>query len=78
MLLGKNNKDLDYKKINQVISLTNKILKILFIVLIVGCIYLSLVLLKETKIMNFLGTALSIVSPLFIGLIIMWLFMKNQ
>ena len=74
MLLGKNNKDLDYKKINQVISLTNKILKILFIVLIVGCIYLSLVLLKETKIMNFLGTALSIVSPLFIGLIIMWLF----
>ncbi len=73
-MFGKSNKDIDYKKVNEVVALTNKILKVLYVMLFIGVLYIGLILLKETKIINFLLTALSIVSPLFIGLIIMWLF----
>lgn len=73
-MFGKNNKDIDYKRLNDVIGLTNKILKILYIMLFIGVLYIGLIFLKETKIIDFVLTALSIVSPLFIGIIIMWLF----
>ena len=73
-MFGKNNKEVDYKKLNEVISFTNKILKMLYVLSIVGIISLSLVLLRETKIMSFILTALSIFSTLFIGIVIMWLF----
>ncbi len=58
----------------EVVTLTSKILKILYFVMIIGIIYISLRILKELGIFTFLLKLLKILSPLFIGFIIAWLF----
>lgn len=68
------NKDLNVEEINAVISLTKRILKLLYIVMIVAIIFLGSILLKEWGILKFIKTLLSVISPLFIGFVIAWLF----
>jgi len=65
---------LDEEKTNEVVTLTSKILKILYFVMIVGFIYLAIRVLKEFGILEFLLKFLKILSPLFIGFIMAWLF----
>ncbi|MEG0826648.1 MAG: AI-2E family transporter [Bacilli bacterium] len=65
---------LDSKKINELVSLSKKFMKIAYILLIIIGIYAVTILLKEWKIVEFFKTILMIISPLFIGLIIAWLF----
>ena len=78
MLLKKKNEkteeQVDKKKVNEVLSLSKKILKILYIFIIIIGIYLLLILAKETKIFYFLKELFKIVSPLFIGIVIAWMF----
>ena len=59
---------------NEVVTLTSKILKILYFVIIMGIIYISMRLLKELGIFDFLLKLIKILSPLFVGFIIAWLF----
>lgn len=73
-LLKKNEQELDIKKINDVVGLSKRILKIAYILLVILAIYVLIILSKELKIMNFILTILKIVSPLFIGIIVTWLF----
>ena len=73
MFLKKQDK-LDYNNLNDVISLSKKILKILFAILILGVILIGISLVKELKILNIIGSILVSITPLFIGLIIAWLF----
>lgn len=75
-MLRKNNKkdSLDIEKINEGVILLNKMLKILFIALIVSAVMLITYIFKEWKIFNFIGVLLNTLSPLFIGIIVAWLF----
>ena len=77
-MLRKNNKDkettLNVEKINEGVVLLNKMLKILFIVLIVGAVMIITYVIKEWKIFAFIKAFLKVLSPLFIGIIIAWLF----
>lgn len=75
-MLGRNNKkdSIDIEKINEGVVLLNKMLKILFFVLIVGAIMIITYVCKAWKIFNFIGVLLKTLAPLFIGIIIAWLF----
>ena len=67
-------KDLDTKKVNDVLGLAKNILKVVYILLLILSVYTVTILIKEWNILNFIGTLLKIASPLFIGLAIAWLF----
>lgn len=66
--------EIDKEKLNDVISLSKKILKILYIVIIIAGIYGLTIINKEWQLSKFVLECISIVAPLFIGLVIAWLF----
>ncbi len=67
------NKDVNYNKLNNLISLASKLLKIVYIMIIVAAIYIFTILVKEWDILNTFKTILGLLTPLFIGLIFAWL-----
>lgn len=77
-------KEVDIKKLNDVISMTRKILSIAYVFIIIAGIYAATLIFKEWKVGVFLINLLKIVSPLFIGIVIAWLlepivkFLKNH
>lgn len=74
MKIFRNNPDIDKQSLNDVIHLLNKILKILFIFLIIAGIYALTLIFKEWNLKHYFLTFLGLLSPLFIGLLIAWLF----
>ena len=72
--MKKNLKEIDNKEINEVVSLTKKILNLLYIVMIVAIILCGTIILKNLNVWNILLTFLKVLSPLFIGFVIAWLF----
>ncbi len=70
----KKKKELDTSSLNEVIYLGKNILKLSFIILMIGIVLISIILLKELGIFKFLTSILHVLSPLFIGFIIAWLF----
>ncbi len=74
MLKRKTAEELNTQKINEVAERASKVLKITYFLLVALGIYLILLLFKETNILNFIWTIIKIVAPLFIGIIIAWLF----
>lgn len=70
----KESKELDIKKVNEVTDLASKVLKVLYLLLIAAIAYVVIRLFKETKILDFILKILEICLPLFIGLLIAWLF----
>lgn len=74
-MIKKDNKvPIDGRKVNEVVSLSKQVLKILKLLLIIVVIYLAFLLLKDTGILVFAVTILKVLLPLFIGFIIAWLF----
>jgi len=67
-------KELDIKTLNSMIKTGNRILNIGYFMAIVALVLLGTYLIKEWKILNFIKDVLIIISPLFIGFIIAWLF----
>ena len=85
MFNKKNNEnEVDIKKLNDVISMTKKILSIAYIFIIIAGIYAATLIFKEWKVGTFFLNLLKIVSPLFIGIVVAWLleplvkFLKNH
>lgn len=75
MLLKKEKtKEIDTKNLNEVISLSKKILKIMYGLFIILAIYVAIILFKELKVTSTLLVILKILTPLFIGIIVAWLF----
>lgn len=74
MLKIKNRKDINIEEVNNVITLSKRILKLLYVVMIVAIIFLASVLLKEWGVFTFIKTLLKVISPLFIGFVVAWLF----
>lgn len=73
-ILKKKDDKLDIKKVNDVVSLSKRILKIAYVLFIIVAVYVFIILSKELKVMSFLLTVLKVVSPLFIGIVVAWLF----
>ena len=73
-MLGRKNDKLNYDNLNDVISLSKKILKILFAILILGIVLIGISLAKELKVFEIIGSILVSATPFFIGLVIAWLF----
>lgn len=69
-----NEKEIDHKKLNELISLSRNVVKILYALLIVIGVYAIIKLTKEIRILDFIFIILRVVSPLFIGFIVAWLF----
>lgn len=67
-------KNISGNDLADVVSISKKILKIFYFLIIVLGIYLILKIVKELKILNIFLTILKVLSPLFIGIIIAWLF----
>ena len=72
--MKKNLKEIDSKEINEVVSLTKKILNLLYIVMVVAIVLCGTIILKNLNVWNILLTFLKVLSPLFIGFVIAWLF----
>lgn len=65
---------IDTEGLNEVIFLVKNILKVLFIALIISIGLIGVILFRELGIFKFIGNVLNVLSPLFIGFIIAWLF----
>lgn len=70
----KEKEELDMKEVNEVVKLSKKILNIFYIVLIVAVIFVGTLLVKEWGILTFICTLLKILTPLFVGFILAWIF----
>jgi predicted PurR-regulated permease PerM len=67
-------KEVDKKKLNELVTLSRNTVKILYILLIIIGVYAVIRLAKEIKILEFILILLKVMAPLFIGFIIAWLF----
>lgn len=70
----KKEKELDYASLNQILSIGSKISGIIYIIAIIAIVLLGTNLIKEWGILNFIVEFLGVISPIFIGFIIAWLF----
>lgn len=70
----KNKENLNISKLNDVITLTNKILKIVYVLTAVLGVYVVIMLCKELQIKGLVITILNVITPLFIGIFVAWLF----
>lgn len=66
--------ELNVENLNDVVSLSKKILKIVYILVLFIGVYLLIKLTKELKILPIIFSVLKTITPLFIGLFIAWLF----
>ena len=74
MRLIRKNDSVDYGKLNEGIRIGVNILKIFFILSIVCLVFICSKLLGDWMILPFIGKILAVISPLFIGIVIAWLF----
>lgn len=65
---------IDTDGLNEIIYLSKNILKLLFIVLIISIALVAILLFREIGVFRFIGNVLNVISPLFIGFIVAWLF----
>ena len=74
MFRKKKTDSLDYAKLNEGIRIGVDILKIALVLTIVSLVFISSKLLIDWGVLPFLRTLLRVLSPLFIGIVIAWLF----
>ena len=72
-MFRKRNK-IDTDGLNEIIFLSKNILKLLFIILIISIVLVGVLLFREVGIFRFIGNVLGVLSPLFIGFVVAWLF----
>lgn len=65
--------DIDNKKLNQVIRISSKVLKKIYIFIFIISIYLVLLILNKLNIILIISNVINILSPLFIGIVFAWL-----
>ena len=74
MFRNKNDKELDYKSLNEILKVGSKLADIFYVISIIAIILLGTYLIKEWGILKFIGKIIAVISPIFIGFIIAWLF----
>ena len=71
-MLNKNK--LNIEDLNQVIKVSKKVLNVIYITALIAAIYVFIKIGKETGLFEGLFTLLKVISPLFIGMLIAWIF----
>ena len=74
LFLKRDNNHIDKGKINDILHISNKILRVFYVLIFIVCIYVVTIVSKEWKILTFLLDLLKIIFPLFMGLVIAWIF----
>lgn len=72
-MIRKKKEELDVVNLNKVILLAKKILRVVLVLTVLGCVFLAILVLSKLKVGYFLIDILKVVSPFFIGYIIAWL-----
>ncbi len=70
----KKNKNIDNEGINEIIYLGRNILKLFYVVLIIGIVLAAVALARLIGLLSLIVTLCKILAPLFIGFVIAWLF----
>ena len=74
MFKRQEDKKIDYTSLIRILSTGKKLITIFYVMTIVLVILLSTYLFKEWNIFKFISELLVVISPIFIGLLIAWLF----
>ena len=69
----KKNRDIDKDGLNEIIHLSKNLLKVFYVIVIVGIILGILIGLQKLNLFNVIGDIFEVILPLFIGFIIAWL-----
>ena len=67
-------KEVDYTSLNQILHTSKKIINIGYFMAIICIVLLITYIVKEWKIFTYLQELLVVISPIFIGILIAWLF----
>lgn len=70
----KKNGKINVRDVNEVVGLSKKILHLVYIMMIIGIIFLATLIIKEWGILNLIVTLLRVANPFFIGFVLAWLF----
>ncbi len=70
----KNKKEIDKEGLNEVISLSKKLLNVLYVFMIIGIVLLGLFICVYSGLIKVIVNILNVLAPLFIGFVIAWLF----
>lgn len=70
----KKDSEVDVSSLNEILDIGKRLMQIVYFVTIVVLILLATYLLREWKILLYLGELLVVISPIFIGIIVAWLF----
>ena len=73
MKLFKNNDKLNIEDVNEVVSLSKKILHLFYIAMVIAMVLIVTIIAREWGVWKFLLSLLSVLAPFFIGFIIAWL-----
>ena len=68
----------DNKDLNEIIHLGKKLLKVIYIIVLVGIVLGILFVIDKLELLPFLKGVIKVIAPLFIGFIIAWLFYPLQ
>lgn len=70
----KKDSEVDVSSLNEILDISKRLMQIIYVVTIVVLILLATYVLREWKILHYLGELLMVISPIFIGIIVAWLF----
>ncbi|MBE6148998.1 MAG: AI-2E family transporter [Firmicutes bacterium] len=70
----KKGREIDKDGLNELIHLSKNLLRVVYVIVIVGIFLCGLIVLNQMQLLSFIIGALKVISPLFIGFIIAWLF----
>lgn len=77
-MFGENDKDnkgkVNYKKLNEILNISHGVLKALYILVIIACISTIVIIFEKLHIFKFIASLIGMLSPLFIGLVVAWIF----
>lgn len=73
MKLFRQNDKLNVEEVNEVVSLTKKILHLFYIAMVIAMILIVTIIVREWGILQFLLSILSVLAPFFIGFVLAWL-----
>ena len=67
----KKNGKINVCDVNEVVGLSKKILHLVYIIMIIGIIFLATLIIKEWGILNLIVTLLKVATPFFIGFVLL-------
>ncbi len=73
MKLFKQNDKLNMEEVNEVVSLSKKILHLFYIAMVVAMVLIVTIIVREWGILKFILNILSVLAPFFIGFVLAWL-----